>query len=169
MLTFALMQQDEINQVAEFISIRNRVEENHIGYCGKDTSEIAQYIKEEIPYTNSFVTAYSKGQLVGVIGFDPDIESGVAEVWGPFIEEDHLSIVDELWEEMMRILPNDISSLHMFPNKKNRTAYKIGEKYKFTKHTDQAILVFNNSDTRLLVESPLEELTPEYYSEMEKP
>ncbi|WP_042146261.1 N-acetyltransferase [Paucisalibacillus sp. EB02] len=168
MVTIELMKQNELENVSKFISELNNNEESHIGFCGKDSKEIAEYIKEEIPYTECFVVAYDAEKLVGVIGYDPDYDSSVAEIWGPFLLEEHWKTANVMWERLMGILPNKINAIHMFPNKKNKKACELATNNNFTKLSDQAILVFNRNDSQLLPDVHMKELTPEYHFDMEK-
>ena len=168
MVKIALMKQNELETVSKFISKLNNNEESHIGFCGKDSEEIAEYIKEEIPYTECFVVAYDVEKLVGVIGYDPDCDSSVAEIWGPYLLEEHWKTVNLMWERLMDTLPKKINAVHMFPNKENKKACELATNNNFTKLSDQAILVFNRNDSQLLPDVHMKELTPDYYSDMEK-
>ncbi|HAM79539.1 GNAT family N-acetyltransferase [Ornithinibacillus bavariensis] len=168
MATISFMQENKLEAVANFIAEMNNKESFHIGYCGRDSTEIKQYIKEEIPYNTSFITAYDGGKLVGVLGFDPDIDSGNAEIWGPFALANHWNTVDEMWEKMIEILPKNISSVSLFPNKRNKHVLEFAQKYQFNKESEEAILVFDRSNSHLLQEASLEELTPKFYDAMEQ-
>ncbi|WP_216827346.1 GNAT family N-acetyltransferase [Alkalihalobacterium elongatum] len=169
MAIIKLMRKDEVEMVANFISEFNQGEEAHIGYCGKDSSEIAHSLKEDITditYNNSFLTLLEDGNLIGVLGFDADLESKSAEIWGPFIKENKWDVVNSMWEKMLELLPNEINSIHMFPNKQNKNVLELANKLSFVKHSDQTILTFDRNRQEDLEEVPLVELTEEYIAEM---
>ncbi|MFS0673002.1 GNAT family N-acetyltransferase [Ornithinibacillus sp. 179-J 7C1 HS] len=166
MVNITYMQQNDVEKVAKFIADLNSMESSHIGFCSKDSVEITEYFQEEIPFTHCFVTAFSDGELVGVLGIDPDFESGVGEVWGPFALNEHMDIVDEMWELLHAERPNNINSYILFPNKENKLVYEFANRNAFIKGSEQTILVFDRNDIQLLQDTSLKELTPEYYDDM---
>jgi ribosomal protein S18 acetylase RimI-like enzyme len=162
------MPENEVEKVAYFIATLNKQETFHIGYCGKDNAEIAQYIKEDIPYTTSFITAYHNETLVGVLGHDPDINSGNAEIWGPFVLEDYWGVLNEMWDRIVEKLPKEISTVSLFPNKKNKHVIEFAGKYNFSKQSEDAILVFDRAERYSLGEVPLEEIKPYDYDALKQ-
>lgn len=163
----------EITEVSNFIALLNNSEQSHIGYCGTDRKEIEKSMKEEISdvkYTESFVIAYENRQLIGVLGFDADLESNIAEIWGPFILSDKWEIAFDLWEKMTELLPVEIHLLEMFPNSQNVRACDLAKSLSFKKHSDESILVFERGNVLELEQISLEveELTPAYYSRMKQ-
>ncbi|MGY3717355.1 GNAT family N-acetyltransferase [Sutcliffiella cohnii] len=171
MTKIELMKDSEVNIVASFISELNSIEQSHIGYCGKDRLEIAHSIREDITdiaYNNSFLTVYDEGELIGVIGFDSDLESNSAEVWGPFIKEDKWNIVNSLWKRMIELLPDEINSISMFPNKENKQVLQLAKELSFNRHSDQTILNYSRSRINELEEIPMLELEERYYTEMKQ-
>ncbi|MBE4909876.1 GNAT family N-acetyltransferase [Bacillus luteolus] len=169
MIKISTIKNEEVVSVAKFISQINRIEESHIGYCGKDYLEVAHSLSEDvtdIPYNNSFLTVYDDEELIGVLGFDADLESNSAEVWGPFVKEDKWDIVTSLWEKMIELIPDEINSISMFPNKENRKVLQLANDLSFNRHSDQTILNFNRERTKELEEVSIIELTEDYYLEL---
>lgn len=163
------MKNEEVESVAKFISHMNSIQEFHIGYCGQDCLEIAHTLREDmtdIPYNNSFLTVYEEGELIGVVGFDADLENNSAEVWGPFIKEDKWDIAMSVWRKMIDLLPNEINSINMFPNKENKKVLELVNELAFNRHSDQTILEFSRSRVKELEDVVIQELTKDYYSEL---
>lgn len=171
MLEIKVINTADIGKVSRFISHLNNNEESHIGFCGKGSEEIANSLTEDISdvkYTDSFVGAYENNQLVGVLGFDADLEDNSAEIWGPFIKEDKWEIVSGLWSEMNILLPADIHSLSMFPNIKNHNVLNLAKNLGFSEHSKQAILTFNRDDKSKLADVDMIELNQNYFSDMKE-
>lgn len=159
----------DLGNTAHFISELNSIETSHIGYCGKDASEISHFIKHEItdiPYTDSFMLAYQANELVGLVGFDADLEDRSAEVWGPFIAEDMWGIGDQLWDELLRLLPGRINSLFLFPNIKNNRVLQFAKRIGCKEHSKHTILTFGREDRLNLLNGACEEIDKKYFCEM---
>lgn len=166
MVKLSTMKQDDLEVVAYFLARINSIEESHIGFCGTDSTEIAESI-EEISYMDCFFTAYDGAELVGVIGFDPDYDSGDAEIWGPFIEGDDEHILYELWNTMTEKLPIEIQTLHLFPNKKNKKVIDLAKFQLFKRGNNQAILVFHRDNRHLVQDATVEEISQNFFKAME--
>lgn len=161
------MNQNEVEDVARFISLMNQREEFHTGYCGMDKEEIANSFMNEMdyPYWESFLTAYEKDELIGVIGFDADVENNSAEIWGPFISDKNWNIVSNMWDEMLKLIPIDIEEIYMFPNKKNLNSIHFAKEKDFQSHSDQAILKIMKPNSEFYEKEKRIELTKEYHSD----
>lgn len=171
MLEIKHINKEDIEEVSSLIAKFNTIEESHIGYCGKDKNEIANDMLEgisDVPYTDSFVGAYENNQLIGVLGFDADLEAGSAEVWGPFINADKWNLVSDMWKKMIGFLPSEIDTLEMFPNMKNNSVCQLAEDLFFEKQSDESILIFERNDNIEFKNVFFKELTPAYYSAMKK-
>lgn len=169
MVKIELMQDSEVEIVAKFISDINRIEESHIGYCGQNYIEIAHSLREDITdisYNNSFLTMYDEGELIGVLGFDADLESNSAEIWGPFIKENKWDVSINLWNRMMELLPDEINSISMFPNIQNQRVIQLAKDLSFQKHSDQTILSFERNRINELQEVSAIEIKEEYVTDM---
>jgi ribosomal protein S18 acetylase RimI-like enzyme len=169
LLEIKLVKKEDVNQVSRLISLLNNTDESHIGYCGNNGEEIANSLINDISdvkYTESFIAAYDKNQLVGVLGFDADLDNYSAEVWGPFIKDNYWEVCHSLWSEMNLLLPSDINSLSMFPNKKNSNVLKLANNLGFSKQSDQTILTFQRNRKSQLKDVEMMELTKEYFTDM---
>ena len=166
MTNISLMNKEEIDVVAQFISQLNKIDESHVGYCGLDPLEIANSLREDNTYENSFLTVYDDGELIGILGFDADLDNQRAEIWGPFVKEVNWDLVSNLWSRMLELLPDEITSISMFPNKANEKVLELAEKLTFNRHSDQTILNFNRSRLLELEKVKLPELEEDFFSEM---
>ncbi|MDE5414368.1 GNAT family N-acetyltransferase [Alkalihalobacterium chitinilyticum] len=169
MVNISLMIEEEIKSVSAFISELNQNEHSHIGYCGKDSVEIANSMIEDItdiPYNKSFLTAYEHDELIGVLGFDADLEGNCAEIWGPFIKENKWDIVTSMWKEMSELIPDKISSISLFPNKKNNRVVKLANDLSFNKHSEQTILDFSRTRKSEIEDVSIVELSEVYFRDM---
>lgn len=163
------LKDEDVKKVAQFISQLNSKDESHIGFCGTNIDELVHSLKNDltdVPYTDSFVVAYEQDSLIGVLGFDADLDGEVAEVWGPFILENKWEIASSLWNRLVELLPREIEALHLFPNKKNVKVLQLAEEYNFHKNSEQAILDFPRGKKKELKDVPVVELTPEFYEDM---
>ncbi|WP_028594749.1 GNAT family N-acetyltransferase [Paenibacillus assamensis] len=169
MVQIRIMNAADVDQVSRFIAELNQLEETHIGYCGTEQQEIAHSFIEDItdvPYNEGFVLAYEHDELIGVLGFDAELEQHCAEIWGPFMKADKWGHIDKLWGQMVELLPPEIHSLSMFPNKKNAPVIQLAEYFDFAKESEQAILKFQQADRCKLTEAGADELTEYYYADM---
>jgi ribosomal protein S18 acetylase RimI-like enzyme len=105
-------------EIAKFIAVQNKMASKHCGYCGEMENEILHSLKEDlsdVPYQESFVLAYENDFLVGVVGFDADLENRNAEIWGPFIRHsEHQQITKELWDFLLQLISQRIETVHFF-------------------------------------------------------
>ncbi|MCA0986521.1 GNAT family N-acetyltransferase [Guptibacillus algicola] len=164
MLKIAVLKREELETVSEFIAKMNRKEECHIGYCGTDSDEISDTLKNdfEVPFWESFVTVYHSNMLVGVLGFETDYRNKRIEVWGPFVENQYWTTVSEMWQAMLQLVPDEINMIQMFPNVKNKNCLALAEKLRFTKKSKQAILQYCRK--RFDGATIIQEISPPYIS-----
>lgn len=90
MLEFKSAKKEDIKKIASFIAKINGKEESHIGYCGINSEEIASSLMEDVTdnhFNESFIIGIEDGDIIGVLGFDTDLESNSAEIWDPFTEK----------------------------------------------------------------------------------
>lgn len=169
MLKIRIIDKEDIGSVSNFISQLNNNEESHIGYCGTDKNEIAKYMINDISdvkYTDSFVVAYDGNKLVGVLGFEADLEDSSAEIWGPFILSDKWDVVFDMWKKITDMLPDKINSLEMFPNQKNIRVCQLSKNLLFEKYSDETILIFQRNNSQKLKTVSIEELTTKSHADM---
>lgn len=169
MIEFKVARKEDIDKIAIFIARVNRNEDNHIGFCGTESEEIANSLIEDItdiPFYESFIIGIDNEKIVGVLGFDTDLESKTAEIWGPFVGDANWDIVVDMWSKMIEILPNEIEIISMFINKKNEGCLRLANNLCFSKNSEQIILSFEQIDTLKLRDIPITELSTGYYNDM---
>ena len=123
MISIAYPTKDDTAKIASFISSLNKQNENHIGYIGTEKEEIENALLNDfsdIPFHKSFILAYEQDKLIGVVGFDTDLENKQAETWGPFV--DHLeweTISMQMWDSILTLIPKEVSTISFFINELN--------------------------------------------------
>lgn len=121
---------ERIKELAAFIARLNREKQHHVGFCGDQEGEIAGTLSEEfsdLELDTSFVVASENERIIGALGFDVDLERGVAEVWGPFIDKDSKwdEIAHQLWEAGMKQPGGKVSTFYCFYNEENKRALQF--------------------------------------------
>ncbi|MGE7218877.1 GNAT family N-acetyltransferase [Priestia koreensis] len=148
-----------LNEVARFMARLNKKANMHVGYCGEDDQEVAHFLCHElsdVPYDESFVVAYQNGHIAGVAGFDADLENQRAEIWGPFVEDHDLERSRMLWNELLSIMPDDIHTFYLFPNKENHTMLQLAEELHCQHVSDECILGYEKKQLATNSSKPLE-------------
>ncbi|MCA0172916.1 GNAT family N-acetyltransferase [Bacillus sp. RAR_GA_16] len=169
MSSIRTMTRSDLNEVSRLIAELNNKEDSYIAYCGTKVEEIANSFVEDVtdlPYTESFVVAYEKEELVGVLGFDASLDCHDAEIWGPFVKEAELA--NQLWTEMEKLLPPEIHKLSMFTSHHNQHLLSFAKEMGFIKQSEQAIFTFLRQDSPPINDEPIMELTEAYFSEMKQ-
>lgn len=171
MVKFALAKKEDIKKISRFIAELNIKEENHIAYCGTDREEIENSLIEDITdvtFDESFIIATEEDEIVGLIGFDADIERNNVEIWGPFIKIDRGNILADMWDKMMKLLPKEIETINMFINNKNENCLELARDLDFSKKSEESILEIERSTIDNLDEIHLMELDIKDYESMEE-
>ncbi|WP_246941995.1 GNAT family N-acetyltransferase [Bacillus pinisoli] len=164
-----LIKGNEIELVSHFLAELNNKDEFHIGYCGKVSEEIANsilYDLTDVGFKESFVCAFEGNQLVGVLGFDADLNDQCAELWGPFALDNDDKIICRLWNRLLDIIPSEVHSVSMFPNRHNRRVLNFANEIGFAEQSKQTILVFNRESIHALVDIKITELSKELEEQM---
>ncbi|WP_106495021.1 GNAT family N-acetyltransferase [Lentibacillus sp. Marseille-P4043] len=135
-----------MKEAANFIAQWNQQDVHHIGYCGTTAGEIVDYLATDltdVPYENSFLGVVDNGKMIGLLGFDADLEDAQAELWGPFVDPGYdANIAIWLWDELLRIIPLEIKHVSIFSNIENSLATEFAERLNFEQKTDQIVLLF---------------------------
>ncbi len=171
MVKLTLAKKEDIKKISNFIAKLNSKEENHIAYCGDDSEEIENSLREDITdiqFDKSFMIATEENEIIGVLGFDADMERNNAEIWGPFIEEGKWDIVTDMWNKMLQLIPKKIVMISMFINNKNYNCLKLANTFDFSKISEESILEFERSDLDNLDDISLIELDIEDYKAMKE-
>jgi ribosomal protein S18 acetylase RimI-like enzyme len=170
MIVIDMPKQSEIHELATFISNLNQQSQHHVGFCGTEEDEIAHSMEDEftdVPVKDAFFIARESDEIVGLLGFDIDLDKGSAEVWGPFIQHsDWSKIADQLWRVSMETLPGTIHTFQSFYNIKNQNGLSFADRLDFTKTSEETILTFNRESLHTLSHDTLQEVSKEHESEM---
>ncbi|WP_277584397.1 GNAT family N-acetyltransferase [Psychrobacillus antarcticus] len=121
-----------LNELSSFLERINKENTSHIGYCGEKKKEISNTLStdfSDIAIEKSFVVAYDKDNIVGALGFDIDVESRSAEVWGPFVKngQSFFRIANDLWQVLETTIPFILEEYLFYVNEKNTFARKFIE------------------------------------------
>ncbi|HLU24049.1 MAG TPA: GNAT family N-acetyltransferase [Bacillaceae bacterium] len=163
-------------EIARFIARVNKLKNHHIGYCGTDEEEILHYLKEEmtdIPFQDCFLLAYEDDSLIGVIGFEADLDNHHGEIWGPFItHDDWQGIAKNMWNDLIKMIPSEMDSVSLFVNKLNVNVNEFSRALScaFNEKTDShTILLYQKEVNGVPEKVPfITEITETEYSTMIK-
>lgn len=140
----AIQLQPNLNKVAAFIARMNQLPEHHIGYCGTDPEEILHTMEEDftdVAAKDAFVTVIENDEIVGVCGFDADVERGTAEIWGPIIDHhDEPYVTDSLWDALIEKVPDVVHTVSLFPGQGNGLVLQFATKLEFRSVSEETIL-----------------------------
>ncbi|OWR29611.1 hypothetical protein CDO73_15625 [Saccharibacillus sp. O23] len=78
-------------EMSRLIAVQNNQVHRHVGYCGVEASEIRHTLENDFEkkrLEQDFTLALLEEKVVGVLGFDLDPDTGLAEIWGPFADEE---------------------------------------------------------------------------------
>ncbi len=133
-----------LHEAAAFIAERNKNKTEHIGYCGTDADEIADSLMQDLtdyPFYETFLIAETEKGILGIAGLDIDTGSRSAEVWGPFILPGYPEFGGLLWQKLKELLPDDVNTVRMFPNKENSACNRLALEAGLTLASEQSVLV----------------------------
>ncbi|EPY07356.1 GCN5-like N-acetyltransferase [Paenibacillus alvei TS-15] len=158
---------ERVKELAAFIARLNREKQHHVGFCGDQEDEITATLSEEfsdLELHTSFVVAYEHERIFGALGFDIDLERGVAEVWGPFIDEDSKwdEIAHQLWEAGMKQLGGKVPIFYCFYNEENKRALQFATDVQAEFLHKHLVLKCSRSAFSYAPAHTLREITPEY-------
>jgi ribosomal protein S18 acetylase RimI-like enzyme len=168
MISIARLTKEEIPMTSQLISKLNVEGRHHIGYLGIVHGEISQSFEEnfqDIGLENCFVAAYENDQIIGLLGFDGDHESEMAELWRPFIDHEEWDyIAEQLWDNVKIMIPDYTRKLGMFCGSQNTNCIGFALAKGFVKHSSENILTIEKP--RFIGEKNkyLLQLTPQYHS-----
>lgn len=158
---------ERVKELAAFIARLNREKQHHVGFCGDQEDEITATLSEEfsdLELDTSFVVAYEHERIIGALGFDVDLERGVAEIWGPFIDEEARwnDIAHELWRAGVNQLGGKASTLYCFYNEENEQALRFMADLEAEFLHKHLVLKCSRSSFAYAPVHSLHEITPEY-------
>lgn len=164
--------QPNLNEVSAFIASLNRHPENHIGFCGKQQAEILHELEEDftdVLAKDAFVMATEQDKIVGVCGFDADLERRDAEIWGPFVGNTNaLQASKLLWQELVKIIPDVIHTVELFPNDNNKTVFDFALQSGFDFHSEQKVLTCTRYSLRGINDNTAIQIPKHHYNTLIK-
>ncbi|MDX8047272.1 GNAT family N-acetyltransferase [Gracilibacillus sp. S3-1-1] len=167
-----LQHHPKLTDVAAFIARLNGNSETHIGYCGKKFDEVIDTLKKDfgdLPARDAFLIATKSDHIIGVCGFDADIERGKAEIWGPFVDyEDVLQVSIMLWEAMIRKIPDVIHTVSLFPEDNNKKVMTFANELSFDSISKESVLTCSKETFRRITNDSVINLSSEHYSSFMK-
>lgn len=131
-----------LDELVQFVTRLNSDEAHHIGFFGEGEADIRASLGEcLIPPAEGFRLAYADHQLVGVFGVDADPEINRAWLFGPLIEhEDWHSLADQLYAEVLPLIPVDIRDYDLFCDRQNTNIEAFAARHGFPLHSENAVL-----------------------------
>ncbi len=157
MITLVKADSSKAKEIASFIANENCNTSKHCGYCGEEEQEILQSLNEDlsdVPFQESFALAYENDRLVGVIGFDADLENGNAEIWGPFIRHsEHLQMTQQLWDFLLQLLPHTIKMVHFFISTENTNLRELLINNDFVEQESKHTILRVNKESQITTTS----------------
>ena len=159
-----LYQSPDLHEVCQFVAGLNNQPEHHIAYFGISPGEIEYYLLEEqtIPPEESYLLAYSKGSLTGVIGLEYDLELGRAWIEGPLISNPEWNrLANLLYEQIVEIIPPGINDYELAGDTRNLNLERFAVNRGYLSNGDSALLVFMRSSLSHLPKYNSEKLTQE--------
>lgn len=150
-----------VSEIASFISCKNSADENYVGYCGTDPSEIESTIQSfELPHDEAFFFQRINGKINSLLGFDVDLSKNEAEVWGPFADQENWhESASALWKEAQDNLASPLKRLNFFFESRNKKAIEFALSLGAEKRTENSILVLSGAPGRDSGKSVLKELS----------
>jgi len=140
----------DLNKIATFIARMNTVETQHVGYCGTDIDEIYHYLSEEFEDMKAeecFFLVQEGNEIIALLGYEPDFERGLGELWGPFVQHENWhQLAQELYKALIEDLPREINKLSLFSSSENQNHVDFAEKNNFQEKKGHYILYCEKSE-----------------------
>lgn len=146
-MKLSVINEENLEKIAEFIVAMNMRKENHIGYCGDNKKEVLETLKEDFLPNKSLMFLSDEKEIVAVLGVDLDIENETAEIHGPFVDEKYgVNLALKLWNNILPLIPKKINKANMFFNYKNSLAMEFSNSLNFTFKSNEFVLSLNRED-----------------------
>ncbi len=148
--------------LAAFIATLNGQSQHHIGYCSHQTEEVLEILSGDFgenPALDYFMVAWEGDSLLGVMGYEPDFETGLAEIWGPFVPTGDPNLAVSLYAAMLEQLPSEIKRLGFFMNHVNMVGMGLCAHVGAVVKSNQCLFTCDREDYKSLLEAPEETLT----------
>ncbi|WDH96991.1 GNAT family N-acetyltransferase [Paenibacillus urinalis] len=137
-----------IQEIATFIARMNSSKSSNVGYAGMNRHEIEASLTEEfsdLSLEDSIVVYMEEGKIVGILGFDVELEAGAAEIWGPFIDTEFgplwQRIATDLWNTGLAKLESRVHTFKGFYNTANDRGRELMNQLKADYKQKETVLV----------------------------
>jgi RimJ/RimL family protein N-acetyltransferase len=133
---------DRFDELVQFVVRLNSDDAHHIGFFGEGEADVRDSLAEcVIAPAEGFRMAYEGDELVGIFGVDADAEVNRAWLFGPLLEhEDWQTVADQLYAEVLPLIPVDIRDYDLFCDVKNTHLEAFALRHGFPLHSENAIL-----------------------------
>lgn len=133
---------DRFDELIQFAALLNSDGSHHIGFFGEGEAGVRSALTEcLIPPAEGFRLAYEGEQLVGVFGVDADPAISRAWLLGPLVEhEDWHTIADQLYAEVMPLIPVDIRNYDLFCDIQNTRLEAFAARHGFPLRSENAVM-----------------------------
>ena len=140
--------QDRFEELVSFVTRLNSDGAHHIGFFGEGEADVRASLAEcLIPPADGFRLAYEGDQLVGVFGVDADPEINRAWLFGPLVEhEDWHTIADQLYAEVLALIPVDIRDYDLFCDVQNIHMEAFAARHGFPLRSENAVMTMACQD-----------------------
>ena len=141
---------DRSDELIQFVVRLNSDGAHHIGFFGEGEADVRASLAEcYIPPAKGFRLAYEGDWLVGVFGVDVDPEISRAWLFGPLVEhEDWHTIADQLYAEVLPLIPVDIRDYDLFCDVQNTHIQGFAARHGFPVISENAVLTLKREDYR---------------------
>lgn len=133
---------DRFEELVHFVARLNSEGIHHIGFFGEGEADVRASLAEcSLPPAEGFLLACQGKDLIAVLGVDVDPEINRAWLYGPLSEhEDWHSIADELYEEILDIIPAGIRDYDLFCDEQNIHVQEFAARHGFPLRSENALL-----------------------------
>lgn len=137
-----------MEELVDFAARLNSDGAHHIGFFGEGEADVRASLAEcLIPPSEGFRLAYEGDRLVGVFGVDADPEINRAWLFGPLVEhEDWHTIADQLYAEVLSLIPVDIRDYDLFCDVQNIRLEAFAARHGFPLTSENAVLTLRRGD-----------------------
>jgi ribosomal protein S18 acetylase RimI-like enzyme len=139
---------DRFEELVSFVAGLNSDSAHHIGFFGEGEADVRASLAEYlIPPADAFRLAYDGDQLAGIFGVDADPEINRAWLFGPLVEyEDWHTIADQLYAEVLPLIPVDIRDYDLFCDVQNIHIEAFALKHGFPLSSENAVLALTREN-----------------------
>ncbi|MBN2115449.1 MAG: GNAT family N-acetyltransferase [Anaerolineales bacterium] len=139
---------DRFEELVSFVARLNSDGTHHIGFFGEGEADVRASLAEcLVPTAEGFRLAYEGDRLVGVFGVDADPEIDRAWLFGPLVEhEDWHTIADQLYAEVLALIPVDIRDYDLFCDVQNIRLEAFAARHGFPLRSENAVMTMTRTD-----------------------